>query len=527
MSALISDEDVLAALNIDDELLAHATDEELASLYDAIEELLDDGGAWELQDRQLVAERLSMSGEVFEVLYGGAVGGGKSEWLLWHMYQCCIRFPGFSALLLRRTFPELRRSLIMRSWARFDRSLGRYNVSEHTWYFHNGSVLEFGFCESDRDVFQYQSAEYDAIGFDELTQFETDFAWTYLASRCRTTVRKTLAGFPKPHMVAGTNPGNVGGIWVKKRFVDPCEPGEVFTEEIMFEDGTSQVVGRAFVPAKLGDNRFVNKALYNVALANLGTKLRLQLLDGSWDVVEGQFFEEWDRSVHVCAPFKIPDWWTRFTGYDYGYANPACHLWAALDPDGRIVVYREMYETRQLVRGQANLIHAAEKADPALGKMHREHITYRVADPSIWTHTGQGPPIASQFVDEGISFLKANNARIDGWMRLRSYLALEEGEGAQRAGIVIFSTCRNLIRTLPMLVHDAKRPEDLNTRQEDHAADALRYLVMSRPPRSVLRADVDPKDRTTNDKGERIVNIDKRMRDRKREDRSRVLGMMR
>lgn len=518
--APIGDADLLALLDVDPTLLAHASDEELVSFYEALEELLGGNDEWSLQDRQLVAEAHATGGEVFEVLYGGAAGGGKSEWLLKHFYDQAVKYPGFSGLILRRTFPELRRSLILRSWARFDRSLARYVVGDHTWYFHNGSVIEFGYCEQDRDVFQYQSAEYDAIGFDELTQFPTDFCWTYLASRCRTSVRKSLMGI-KPHMVAGTNPGGVGGLWVKTRWIDPAPWGEVFHDRIEVEGEEPREVGRVFVPAKLTDNRYVNATQYRIALANLGDKLRAQLEDGSWDVVEGQYFEEWDRDTHVCKPFEIPDWWERVCGYDFGFAKPAAHLWVAFSPDGTAYLYREMYGTNLSIRAQADRILLAERADPATGKA-AERVALRIADPSIWTRTGAGPPIADQFADEGVYFRKANNARIDGWMRLRQYLEVDGDTGRPR--LQVFSTCTNFIRTFPMLVHSETKPEDLNTHGEDHAADALRYLVMSRPPPSVApkKPNVD-----INERGERLAMPGLTMKRRREQMNSSPLGRIR
>lgn len=428
---------------------------------------------WRLQSRQQRAEDLVESGEVFELLYGGAAGGGKSEWLLYHFYTLAQRFPGFNGLLLRRTFPELRRSLIMRSWGRFDPAICRYYASEHIWRFKNGSTIEFGYCESDADVYQYQSAEYDAIGWDELTQFPTDYPYTYLMSRCRTTVTKRAKGL-RPHIVAGTNPGGVGGAWVKARFIDPMPPETILPAEVIVK-GKARVVPRVFVPAKISDNAYLGDD-YAIALANLNPALRAALEDGSWDTVEGQFFTEWDRNVHVVDPFEIPMDWPRIRGLDYGYTNPMCCLWGAIGPDGLVVIYRELYVTEHTPPEQARKIRAMS----LMGTPPRpERVAYTVADPSVWTKTGAGPPIATQYVDNHLPVRKANNARIDGWARLRDYLRVDPR--TKRPRLIVFSTCTNLLRTLPMLVHDQKRPEDLDTRGEDHAADALRYLVMSRP----------------------------------------------
>lgn len=352
----------------------------------------------------------------------------------------------------------------MRSWERFDTDLGRYHASEHVWRFTNGSTIEFGFCESDQDVYQYQSAEYDAIGWDELTQFPTDFPYTYLMSRCRTTVDKRSRGL-RPHIVAGTNPGGVGGGWVKERFIDVARPEQLHRHVVKVR-GEDREVPRVFIPAKLADNPYLGEE-YAMALAGLPPAIRAALQDGSWDVVEGQFFSEWNRSVHVVDPFQIPSSWTRIRAIDYGYAAPMCCLWGAVDGDGNVWIYRELYGPNMTPEIQARTILAMSVMGE--GKTV-ERTDYTVADPSIWTRTGAGPPIQQQYRDVGLPTRKANNARIDGWGRVHEYLRIPKG-GQPR--VRIFSTCTNLLRTLPMLVHDRIRPEDLDTRSEDHAADCL------------------------------------------------------
>lgn len=470
---------------IPDELLERASDEELELYVRALQAEEKAVGEWELQDRQLAAEE--MAGEtVFELLYGGAAGGGKSEWLLYHMYRLAVTYPGFKGLMLRRTFPELRRSLIVRSFERFDTkgtsalAAGvkcKYKATEHVWHFSNGSTIEFGFCEADRDVYQYQSAEYDCVAWDELTQFPTDFPYRYLMSRVRTRIELRVKGL-RPHVVAGTNPGNVGGAWVKGRFVDLGAPGVIHDVVLEVDGQAARTVNRVFVPAKLSDNRYIDAPSYRMMLANLDPATRAALEDGSWDVVEGQFFTEWRRELHVIKPFAIPDWWQRARAIDYGYAAPFCCLWGAWDGDGNVYIYRELYGPGLTPRKQASRILALTKQKGG----RREQVAYSVADPSVFAHTGVGPPIAQQYIDEGLSVRKANNARIDGWARVHEYLTPDDETG--KPAVFIFSTCLNLIRTLPMLVHDKNHPEDLDTDGEDHAGDTLRYLLMSRPRRS-------------------------------------------
>lgn len=481
---------------ISPELLKYATDDELVEYVawlaeEADAESLEDG-AWRLQDRQQAAEDAlqdldpTMS---HELLYGGTAGPGKTEFLLHHAYHQCLKFPGLKVLVLRRTFSELRRSLVIRSLERFDRDEAKYTITENTWKFRNGSSLEFGYCETDKDVYQYQSAEYDLVVWDELTQWPSDFCYLYLFSRVRSRI-STLARGYVPHIIAGTNPGSVGGLWVKSRFIDPmpAESRKVFESEIEGVFGT-----RIFIPAKLEDNRYINKRQYVAGMANMKKAQRDALLDGSWDAIEGQYFEEWNRAMHVIDPFDIPVWWTRIRMVDYGHFAPWCCLWAAFDEDGNAVVYRENYERQLTPSQQCEMILASQLVG--------ERPTYTVMDPSTFAKTGVGPPIAQQYMDHGVPVRRALNARVDGWARVREYLRAREGpplpddpekKPTLMVGLRIFKTCTNLVRTLPMLVHDTKNPEDLDSDGEDHAADALRYGLMSRPLRARPPGSGDP-----------------------------------
>lgn len=488
----------MAAGLIPRELLEFATDEELDTYVDFLEANLDDLGVdeseWTLQDRQQDAEDAladldpTMS---HELLYGGMAGGGKSDFMLWHLYNACLRYPGLSCLALRKTFPQLRRSLVRRALERFDRTKCRYQITETTWKFNNGSTLEFGYCETDTDVYNYDSAEYDIICWDELTQWPTSFAYLYLFSRLRTRASIRARGFV-PHIIAATNPGRVGGAWVKARFVDVGPPDVRTVHALVDEEGNAIGVDddgellygtRIFLPASLDQNRYISRVQYTAGLANLPEAQRDALLSGSWDAIEGQYFTEWDRTIHVVEPFAIPPWWTRVRAIDYGHAAPFCCLWLAFDGDATAWCYREAYERGLTPRQQAALI--LEMQQPG------EKIAYTIIDPSTFSRTGVGVPTAQQYVDAGVPVRRGLNARIDGWARVRDFLRVaevppaREGDPETRTtGLRIFNTCTNLIRTLPMLVHDHTDPEDLDSDGEDHAADALRYALMSRPSRS-------------------------------------------
>lgn len=450
---------------------AAATDEELDIIIAGLEaEIVAEEKDWTLNPRQQIAEDFCTDldpTKAHELLYGGAAGGGKSQWMLWHLYHLALKYPGFSGLLIRRTFAQLTRTHITMSFKRFDRSLCKFNMVSKRWKFNNGSTIEFGFLDKSTDVYNYDSAEYDTICFDELTEWPSPDNYLYLFSRLRTETHLVDQGLVA-HMIAATNPGRAGGAWVKARFVDIAEP----MERVEIPDALSEAVTtRVFVPAKIDDNPKFGRRQYRAQLMNVDEKRRRQLEDGDWDAIEGQFFTEWDRNLHVITPFEIPDWWTRIRGLDWGYTNPMACLWAAFDGDGVCYLYRELYGTGMRATIQARRI--AEMTDPG------ETISYTMADPSIWANTGHALPLSQQYSNAGLRMRKATNRRVDGWQRFREYLAIDEQTGMPR--LFVFNHCRNLIRTLPMLVHDSKNPEDLDSDSDDHLADAARYLLMSRP----------------------------------------------
>ncbi len=399
-----------------------------------------------------------------EVLYGGAAGGGKSDALLIFSILRRAAIPGSRGLILRRTYAELERSLILRS---LELLSGRatYNAGNHRWRFPNGSMIEFGYCERDEDVYHYQSAEYEDICFDELTQFG-EFQYTYLLSRLRTTkpgVRCLVR--------AATNPGGVGHGWVKQRFIDVATPGEVYTDV-----ATGRT--RRFIPAKLDDNPHID-ADYSRRLDELPEAERRALKDGDWDVFAGQYFREWSRDIHVIRPIEIPHWWRRFRSLDYGLDCCACYWWA-VGPDQRCYIYRELYQPDLRLSEAAKKILAMTPEG--------EKIDYTVASPDLWNrnqHTGfSGAEVMQR---EGLLLRPADNARIPGWRALREYLApYRDEQGVQTAHLLVFDHCTNLIRTLPMLIHDNHDPEDADTEPHEvtHGPDSVRYGIMSRPPLS-------------------------------------------
>ncbi len=224
-----------------------------------------------------------------EALYGGAAGGGKTDALLMAALQY-VDVPGYAAIIFRRTYTDL--ALPGAVMARADEWLrgtpARWHGTEHTWQFPSGATLTFGYLATENDRYRYQSAEFQAIFFDELTQF-TEAQYTYLFSRLR-----RLEGSRVPlRMRAASNPGGVGHDWVKARFV------------IEHEDAD-----RLFVPAKLSDNPYLDQGQYVESLAQLDAVTRAQLLEGNWDVLPqgDRFRREWFADPLSERPAFLTHW---------------------------------------------------------------------------------------------------------------------------------------------------------------------------------------------------------------------------
>ena len=395
-----------------------------------------------------------------DVLYGGSAGGGKSYAMLVDPLRHAHR-PAHRGLIIRRSMPELR-ELIDKSRELYPKAFPgcKYKEVEKLWNFPSGAKIEFGFLERDADVYRYQGQAYSWIGFDEITHLPTEFAWNYLASRLRTTDPEITC-----YMRCTANPGGSGATWVKKRYIDPAPPHESFVGD----DGLT----RKFIPARLQDNPYLAaNGLYEKMLKALPPTQRQQLLEGNWDVAEGAAFTEFVPSLHVITPFEIPVHWERVKGIDYGYASESACVWGAVDPsDGTLIIYRELYRKGLLGTELAEMITEMEMADP--------FSVQGVLDTACWSRTGTtGPTIGETLQRAGHKLRRADKNRIQGKIQIHEYLKVMQ---SGRPRIQLFNTCPNLIRELQSIPLDKRNPEDVDTHAPDHAYDALRYLIMSRP----------------------------------------------
>lgn len=409
----------------------------------------------------------------YDVLYGGAGGGGKTKALLMDDLRDAMRYPGIRIGAFRRTYDELAESLLKELEAvGYAQQLGaRWNGTKHDLRFANDSMIRFRYARTVEDATVRQGGEYQKLTVDERTLMAPGVV-DVLAERLRSGRRD----LPVIGVRSGSNPGGASHAEVKARFIDGTGRGEqVYVDEFGFSV--------RFIPAKVDDNPHVDPGYLARLNAIPDPARRKAMRDGDWDVFAGQFFSEWRQALHVVPVFDVPSEWRRICGVDYGYAAPWSALWIAQDRDGRAWVYRELYAAGVIEGEQAERIQSAERAakDPPVR---------RFGDPAMWAKTGSAPSPALAYQAAGVSLSKAVNDRVPGWQRVHSFLSKKAAAcpihrelGLEECPLLhVFDVCSNLIRTLPALPHDPKRVEDVDTTAEDHAPDALRYGLMAMTP---------------------------------------------
>ena len=434
------------------------TDSDISALPKAVQEDLKDANVLFHPNEGPQTDFLAADEK--DVLYGGAAGGGKSYAMLVDPLRYAHK-KAHRALILRRSMPELR-EMIDKSRELYPQAFpgAKFREVEKLWNFPSGAKIEFGFLERDADVYRYQGQAYSWIGFDEITHLPTEFSWNYLASRLRTTDPEI-----KTYLRCTANPGGVGSSWVKKRYIEPEESNKSFV-------GTDGLT-RKFIPAKLADNPYLSEdGVYEQMLNSLPPIQRRQLLEGNWDVAEGAAFVEFDPDAHIITPFEIPLSWERVKGIDYGYASESCCLWGTIDMnDGTLIIYRELYKKGLTGEELGSIITDMEMVDP--------FSVNGVLDTAAWARTGTtGPTVGEALIKAGHKLRRADKNRIQGKIQIHEYLKVRE---SGRPKLQIFNTCPNLIRELQSIPLSKTNPEDVDTHASDHAYDALRYMIMSRP----------------------------------------------
>ena len=401
---------------------------------------------------------------VDELFYGGAAGGGKSDFLLDDYLMDVEQGEIWSGILFRQSYPALE-ELVERSHQIFPKTGAIYKVGASEWIWPNGAKLKFRHMENIFDFTKYQGHQYSWIGYDELPEWPLPDCYMKMISRLR--------GLAQRKRIRSTgNPGGVGHSWVQSRFRIPRER-TTYKESEPFVDPKTEMT-RLFIPSRVQDNKILMAAdpQYITRLKGVGDEELVKAwLDGDWSALVGAYFGSVWNKVELVDSFDIPDSWTLFTGLDYGEASPTAWYMGAVDYDKNLWIINEYYEADRSASEHAEAISQSREGYPYT----QRRPTRNVADPSIFVRRrldeSRSRSAGDVFRENGIHLKPGNNDRINGWRILRDIIS--------KGKLKIFKQwCPNLIRTLPALPRDERRPEDVNTDADDHAADALRYMVV-------------------------------------------------
>ena len=443
--------------------------------------------------------------------FGGARGGGKSWAVRVKAVLLALKYAGIKIMIIRKTYPELQENHIiplcqmLNCYApdKKDR-IASYNDAKKHITFPNGSRILFRYCDTDKDANRFQGTEVDVLFVDEATH-QTEERMKMLQACVRGT-----NDFPK-RIYYTMNPGGEGHSWVKRLFIDRAFEGNENPEDY------------SFIQSLVTDNKALMQSNpdYIQQLESLPPKLREAWLYGNWDIFEGQFFEDFrlnpdlqaahdagcdlsadelreqHRWCHVIPPFDISKGqyraWNIMRSYDFGYNKPFSLGYWAVDPDG--VLYRIMEYYGCTATPNEGVKWSPDEQFRRISEFEREHpwlkgrkIVDSVADPSIWD-TSRGESIAETAARYGIYFSPGDNHRIPGWMQVHYRLQFDKNGYAR---MYVFDNCKAFIRTIPLMMYNEHKPEDLDTTLEDHCADEVRYMCMSRPVTPIIREDEEP-----------------------------------
>lgn len=414
--------------------------------------------------------------------YGGARGGGKSWVVRVQSLSYCLSYPGITVMIIRRSYPELRENHIRPLSAMVPKQVAIYNDSAKEMRFKNGSRILFRYCAREADLNNFQGLEADVVYIDEATQLEE------IVFRSLMACLRGVNNFPK-RIICTCNPGGIGHAWVKRLFID-----RRFTSAEKAED-------YAFIASRVTDNVALMKAQpdYYAQLEALPERKKKAWLEGDWNALEGQFFGEYEdnpdgydtqRWSHVINPFEPPANWRICRSFDFGYSRPFSVGWWAVSPDNTLYRILEMYGCTKTPN--EGVRQAPDTIFQRVAEFEREHPWLKnrqitgVADPSIWEES-RGVSVADTAAKHGVYFSRGDNHRINGWAQVHNRLAFDNNG---HASLYVFTNCEAFRRTIPELIHSETKPEDLNTEQEDHVADEVRYMCMMNPMNPVVTAAV-------------------------------------
>ena len=432
-------------------------------------------------------QEMFMTDEHRHVAFGGARGGGKSFGVRLKATILCLMYAGIKVMIVRKSYNELLANHIkpLKTLLRCgsDEEIASYKDSRKEMIFPNGSEILFRYCDTENDVDRYQGTEVDVLFLDEATLLSEE----QMKKICACV--RGVNDFPKRTYYT-CNPGGKGHGYIKRLFIDRAYESGEHPEDY------------SFIQSLVTDNKALMESdpEYVKQLEALPPKLRQAWLEGRWDVFEGAFFEEFrttpdpqechdagitteealqeHRWTHVIKPFDIPSGWKIYRSYDFGFGKPFACNWYAIDYDGVAYMILELYGCT----GTPNegVKWSPEKQFKEIARIEQEHPYLKgrriqgVADPSIWDGS-RGIAIIEEAEKQHLWFDKGVNDRIPGWMQIHERLKFDE---YGKSMLYIFENCKDTIRTIPLMMYDEHKVEDLDTDGEDHICDSLRYFCM-------------------------------------------------
>jgi hypothetical protein len=440
--------------------------------------------AYEPQDRQ----KLLHATIATQILYGGAAGGGKSHSLRWDAYDFCMKNPGISAYLVRKSHPQLEANHILPMKRELPKEIATYNETKKRIDWWNRSTLQFRHCEYDRDLHDFQGWECHWLGIDEASQLNEEHI-KYMKTRVRLGSWEPTDPAAKarlPRCVMTSNPGGPSHHYLKELFIDSGPPETIFYDEAMRNPSNPDHKGWSsiYIPAKMSDNDYLDDD-YAGQFGQLPEWQAQQLRDGDWNVVPGAFFDCWSHE-NIIKPFTVPPWWPRWRSCDWGFATPfSIGEWTVSDgtkvdtpegpkeyPEGALIRIWEWYGNE---KGNVGL----RMDGTTVGQnviMQRGKTLPGPCDPSGW-RSDMGPSAAEKMMKGGLIFFKGDNQRESGWQEMYSRISANM--------LLVFDNCYDFIRTIPTLEADPLNPNDVLKGGEDHVGDETRYMCMARPYKKV------------------------------------------
>jgi hypothetical protein len=475
----------------------------------------------------------------FELLLGGAKGGGKSAcgigWLVsgnptvpssktTPIDISYVNCPDYRALALRKNLIDLNSWIdeARRVWGPMG---AEFKQNPDMFEFPSGAKIILGHLDSADSVYKYFGNVVHRIFLDELT-FIPDYKTYNMLKSC---VRSTVSGI-RPQLLLTANPGGKGHAWVRARFIDPIDesgkriPPLTPMIERSFNPFLKQwtQTSRIYIPARLADNKILlqNDPTYYDRLNLMDEQERKAYLYGDWSAFEGEVFTSFraehkegepDNACHVITPRKLEPWWPRWIGGDWGYGHSSAIFWACQDPNGQVIIYRELVakEVGSVELGMA-IAHASL---PDIKGLEKKNMVFYLS-PDTWAKRDEPNSIA-EMVTVGIQRIlgasagylmeedrpaspvvgtpsigvtKAYHARVLGWQYMRELMRWREvpelvslTSGREKLPkLQIFDTCTRLIRAIPTATYDKDGEDVLKTKSaEDDVLDGARYCLVA------------------------------------------------